>query len=97
MPSLEQPEQKRGYVRRERGYSELYRQISGGHLREVRSNVTVPADESNLAVVGPVSTSVPSWKGLPQPAGGFPLPSESGCFARQNVPSILAHSMPQCV
>lgn len=41
--------------------------------------------------------SVPSWEGLPQPRGGFPLPSDSGCVARQNVPSILAHSMPQCV
>jgi hypothetical protein len=76
---------------------ERYEQIRGGCLREVRSNVTLPTVESNLAVVGPMSMRVPSWKGLPQPAGGFPLPSDSGCFARQNVPSILAHSMPQCV
>lgn len=76
---------------------ELYEQISGGCLREVRSNVTLPAGESNLAVLGLMNTSVPSSKGLPQPAGGFPLPSDNGCFARQNMPSILAHSMPQCV
>jgi hypothetical protein len=76
---------------------ELYEQISGGCLREVHSNLTVPTGESNLAIVGLMDTSVPSWKGLPQPAGGFPLPSDIGCFARQNVPSILAHSMPQCV
>lgn len=75
----------------------LYEQIVGGSVLEVRSNVTPPAGESNLAVVGPTNTSVPSWKGLPQPAGGFPLPSDSGCFARQNVPSILAHLTPQCV
>jgi len=76
---------------------ELYEQISGGCLSEVRSNVTLPAGESNLALVGLTNTSVPSREGLPQPAGGFPLPSDNGCFARQNVPSILAHSMPQCV
>ena len=40
---------------------ELYEQISGGCLREVRSNVTVPAGESNLAVLGLMNTSVPSW------------------------------------
>jgi len=38
-----------------------YEQIRSGRLREVRSNVTVPAGESNLAVVGPVSASLPSW------------------------------------
>lgn len=41
--------------------------------------------------------SVPAWKGLPQPAGGFPLPSDSGLSARQNAPRILAHLIPQCV
>jgi hypothetical protein len=76
---------------------ELYEQISGGCLREVRLNVTLPAGESNLAVVGLMNTSVPRWKGLPQPTGGFPLPSDNGCLARQNVPSILAQWMPQCV
>jgi hypothetical protein len=40
---------------------DLYEQIRGGRLREVYSNVTVPAGESNLAVVGPMSTSLPSW------------------------------------
>ena len=79
---------------RQRG---CYEQIIGGRLREVRSNVTRPADETNLAVVGLVTMSLPSWKGLPQPAGEFPLPSDNGCVARQNVPSIFAHSMPQCV
>lgn len=79
----------------ERG--QFYEQISGGCLREVRPNVTLPVGDSNLAVVGLVRMSVPSWKGLPQPAGGFPLPSDNGCFARQNVPSIFAHSIPQCV
>lgn len=76
---------------------ELYEQISGGWVREVRSNVTLPAGESSLAVEGVMSTSLPSWKGFPQPAGGFPLPLDNGCFARQYVPSILAHWMPQCV
>ena len=76
---------------------ELYEQIRGGRVREVRSNVTVPAGESNLAVVGAMSASLPSWYGFAQPSGGFPLPSESGCFARQKVPLILAHSMPQWV
>ena len=66
-------------------------------MRDVRSNVTLPAGESNLAVVGLMTVSVPCWEGFPQPAGGFPLPSDNGCFARQNVPLILAHSMPQCV
>lgn len=79
---------------RQRG---CYEQIIGGRLREVRSNVTRPADETNLAVVGLVTMRLPSWKGLPQPAGEFPLPSDNGCVARQNVPSIFAHSMPQCV
>jgi hypothetical protein len=76
---------------------DLYEQVRGGRLRGVRSNVTLPAEESNLAVVGLVKTSVPSWKGLPHPLGGFPLPSDSGCFARQNVSLIFAHLMPQCV
>ena len=40
---------------------ELYEQIRGGRLREVRSNVTVPAGESNLAVVGPINASLPGW------------------------------------
>jgi hypothetical protein len=75
----------------------VYAQIWGGCLREVRSNVTLPAGESNRAVVGPMNVSVPSWEGFPHPAGGFPLPSDSGCFARQNLPLILAQSMPQCV
>lgn len=79
------------------GQEERYEQISGGCLREVRSNVTLPTGESNLAVVGLMTVSVPCWKGLPQPTGGFPLPSDNGCFARQKVPSILAHWMPQCV
>jgi hypothetical protein len=70
---------------------ESYEQISGGCLREVRSNVTLPAGESNLAAVGLMNTSMPRWKGLPQRTGGFPLPSDNGRFARQNVPSILAH------
>ena len=74
-----------------------YEQITGGRLREVRLNVTLPTGESNLAVVGLMSTSVTCWTGLPQPAGGFPLPSDSGSVARQNDPSISAHSMPQCV
>jgi catechol 2,3-dioxygenase-like lactoylglutathione lyase family enzyme len=76
---------------------ERYEQISRGCSREVRSNVTLPAEESNLAVVGLMRTSVPSWKGLPHPGGGFPLPSDTGRCARQNVPSILAQKMPQCV
>jgi hypothetical protein len=63
----------------------------------VRSNVTLPAGESNLEVVGLMNVSLPSWEGFPQPAGGLPLPSDNGCFARQNVPLILAHSIPQCV
>jgi hypothetical protein len=75
----------------------VYAQIWGGCLPEVRSNVTLPAGESNRAVVGPMNVSVPSWEGFPHPAGGFPLPSDSGCFARQNLPLILAQSMPQCV
>ncbi|MFL5863841.1 MAG: hypothetical protein ACJ780_24220 [Solirubrobacteraceae bacterium] len=75
----------------------LYEQITGGCVRVVRPNVTLPAVESNLAVLGPMNNSVPFWKGLPQPAGGFPLPSDNGCLARHNVPSILAHLMPQCV
>jgi hypothetical protein len=75
----------------------FYEQISGGSLCEVRSNVTLPAVESNLACVGPMNTSAPSWYGLPQPGGGFPLPSDKGCFARQKVPLILAHSIPQWV
>jgi hypothetical protein len=40
---------------------ELYEQIRGGRLRELRWNVTVPAGESNLAVVGPMSASLPCW------------------------------------
>ena len=56
----------------------LYEQISGGCVREVRSNVTLPAGESNLAVAGPLNMSLPSWNGLPQPAGGLPLPSDKG-------------------
>jgi hypothetical protein len=79
------------------GQETLYEQTSGGCVREVRSNVTLPARESNLAVAGPVNLSLPSWKGLPQPAGGLPLPSDKGWCARQKVPSIFAHSMPQCV
>ncbi len=75
----------------------VYAQIIGGREREVRLKVTLPAGESNLAVVGLVNVSVPAWSGLPQPAGGFPLPSDSGCFARQKVPLMLAHLMPQCV
>src|SRR5258707_14631400 len=68
-----------------------YEHRTGGRVRFVRLNVTVPAGEVNVAVVLVVSTSVPSWNGLPQPGGGFPLPSDKGCAARQNVPSILAH------
>jgi hypothetical protein len=63
----------------------------------VRSKVTLPAVELNLAVVRLSMVSVPAWMGLSQPRGGFPSPSDSGCLARQNVPSIRAHSMPQCV
>ena len=74
-----------------------YEQITGGCPREVRLNVTLPAEESNLALVGLVRTSVPSWNGLPHPGGGFLLPSDTGGFARQKVPSILAQKMPQCV
>ena len=37
-----------------------YEQIWGGCLREVRSNVTLPAGESNWAVVGLTNVSVPS-------------------------------------
>jgi hypothetical protein len=74
-----------------------YEQIIGGCLCDVRWKVTLPAGESNLAVVGLISASRPFWYGFPQPAGGFPLPSDNGRIARQNVPSILAHSMPQCV
>ena len=33
--------------------------------------------------------------GLPQPAGGLPLPSSSGCSAAKNVSCTLASSMPQ--
>jgi hypothetical protein len=63
----------------------------------VRSKVTLPAGESNRALAGVRIVSVPSWKGFAQPEGGFALPSDNGCFARQKVPLILAHSMPQCV
>jgi hypothetical protein len=75
----------------------VYEQIVAERLREVRSKITPSAGASNLALVGPMRTNVPSWNGLPQPAGGFPQPSDSGCFASQNVPSVLAHLMPQCV
>lgn len=37
----------------------LYEQITGGCLREVYSNVTLPAGESNLAVEELVNESVP--------------------------------------
>jgi hypothetical protein len=40
--------------------STLYEQIIGGCLREVRWKVTLPAGESNLAVVGLRGTSRPS-------------------------------------
>ena len=63
----------------------------------MRLNLTLPAGELNSAVVWLRKLSVPSWNGLPQPGGGFPLPSDKGCVARQKVPLILAHSMPQCV
>ncbi len=74
-----------------------YEQICGGCLREVRLNVATPAGESNLALLALRKVSVPSWKGLPQPEGGFPLPSDSGFAVCQNVPLILAHWIPQCV
>ncbi len=76
---------------------QIYAQSIGRRLRDVRSNVTLPAGESNLAVVGLMNASVPSWKGSPHPTGGFPLPSDTGRLARQNTPPILAQSMPQCV
>ncbi len=76
---------------------DCYAQRNGGCFRSVRLNVTFPAGESNWAVVRLVKVSVPCWEGLPQPGGGFPLPSDKGRVARQNVPSIFAHSMPQCV
>jgi hypothetical protein len=71
--------------------------MTGGRVRSVRLNVTLPAGDLNSAVVRLVKVRVPSWNGLPQPGGGFPLPSDNGCVARQKTPSILAHSMPQCV
>jgi hypothetical protein len=71
--------------------------MTGARVRPVRLNVTLPAGELNSAVVGLVNVSLPSWNGLPQPGGGFPEPSDKGCTARQNTPSIRAHSTPQCV
>lgn len=68
-----------------------YEQITGGCVRSVRLNVTLPAGELNSAVERLLKVSVPSWKGLPQPGGGFPLPADKGCVARQNAPSILTH------
>jgi hypothetical protein len=63
----------------------------------VRLNVTLPAVDSNLAVVGLMNISVPFWEGFPHPAGGFPLPSDNRCSACQKVPLILAHAIPQWV
>jgi hypothetical protein len=71
--------------------------MTGGRVREVRSNTTVPALEVNRAERRLIKSSVPFWYGFPQPEGGFPSPSESRWVARQKVPSILAHSIPQCV
>lgn len=67
-----------------------YEQASGGCVRFVRWKVTSPAGELNSAVEGFVKVSVPSSKGLFQPWGGFPLPSDDGRVARQNRPSIFA-------
>ena len=77
--------------------AEVYEQITGGRVRLVRRNVTLPAVQLNSAVETLVRVSVPSWNGLPHPCGGFPLPSDNVRFARQYVPYMLAHSMPQCV
>ncbi len=71
--------------------------MNGGSFLPVRLNVTMPAAERNSAVVRLVNVSVPCWNGSPQPRGGFPAPSDAGFVARQNVPSILAHAIPQCV
>jgi hypothetical protein len=71
--------------------------MKGGSDRAVRTNVTLPAVDVKRALERVRYLSVPAWYGLPQPGGGFPLPSDSGRLACQNVPSILAHSIPQCV
>jgi hypothetical protein len=71
--------------------------MEGGCLREVRWKVTTPAVEVKIAVVGCGKTSVPLWNGLPQPAGGFPRPSDRGGEARQEVPRTRAHLTPQWV
>jgi hypothetical protein len=65
--------------------------MTGGRVLRVRSNVTLPAGELNSAVVRLLNVSLPCWKGLPQPGGGFPLPSDNCWVARQNTPPILAH------
>jgi hypothetical protein len=74
-----------------------YEQMNGGRVRSVRSKITVPAADVNRAVFALVKVMVPGSNGFPQPAGGLPLPSDSGCVAFQKVPSIFAHLMPQCV
>jgi hypothetical protein len=71
--------------------------MTGRCVRDVRRNTTVPTGEVKRAEVRLIKSRLPSWNGFPQLGGGFPLPSESGWVARQNVPSILAHSIPQCV
>ncbi len=60
------------------GYVTSYEQTTGGRVREVRSNTTVPALEVNRAERRLIKSSVPFWYGFPQPGGGFRLPSESG-------------------
>jgi hypothetical protein len=71
--------------------------MNGGCLRPVRLNVTLPAADLNSAAVALLNVNLPRWYGLPQPCGGLPLPSDSGGVARQNVPRIRAHSIPQWV
>jgi hypothetical protein len=71
--------------------------MTGGSVRTVRLNVTLPAGEVNMAIVRLVNVSLPTWNGFPQPGGGFPLLCDNGLVARQKTPSILAHLMPQCV
>ena len=42
-------------------HQRLYEQSRGGWRRELRLKVTLPAEESNLAVRGARMTSLPCW------------------------------------
>lgn len=47
--------------------------MTGGWVRDVRWNSTVPAGEVKRAEVRLINSRLPSWIGFPQPGGGFPL------------------------